>query len=53
MRTGVTRIGLEKVRPWSVERENSMALFGANPGSPGAGTSRLEPRELADGPSSA
>ena len=24
-------MGAEKVRPWSVERENSTALFGANP----------------------
>src|SRR6266542_778906 len=29
--TGVTLIGLENVRPWSVERENSTALFGAKP----------------------
>src|SRR5436190_11654229 len=29
--TGVTRMGAEKVRPWSVERENSTAFFGANP----------------------
>src|SRR5436309_14649610 len=29
--TGVTRMGAEKVRPWSVERVESTALFGANP----------------------
>src|SRR6266566_5144077 len=29
--TGVTRTGRENVSPWSVDRENSTALFGAKP----------------------